>query len=210
MGELLIVLLILVLIALAVGAVVLGRRNRKQREQRAAAKTAKPQDPFGSGDVDSLRGDPRALRAGAIVEVRGVNYAVRGSLRLTEDGWSWAEHFLDDAKGRRVWLSVEEDPELELVLFTAAADAEVTPGKSVEFEGRTYRRTESGTARFTAEGTTGLDSSGTLHYQDYVADDDARLSLEAYGTGDKWEVSSGEVLSRYEVRIFPAGGEADD
>lgn len=202
-------LLVLVLVAVAIGAVLTTRRNRRVREERAKAKAREPVDPFGSGDVDALRGDPRALRAGAIVEIRGVNYSVRGSLRLTEDGWSWAEHFLDDAKGRRVWLSVEEDPELELVLFTSLDDAGVAPGKSIELEGRTYRRTETGTARFTAEGTTGLDPTGTLRYQDYVADDDSRLSMEAYGSGEKWEVSRGEVLSRYEVRIFPAAGEGD-
>lgn len=207
MGELILIVIVVVLLGLAVwGAMQLLKRNRQRQAEEAEKEKAanKPVDPFGTGDVDALRGDPRQLRAGAIVEIRGHDYSVRGSLRLNEEGWSWDEHFLDDATGRQAWLSVEEDPELELVLFSTLADADVEPAKSVDVEGRTYRRTETGTASFTAEGTTGLDSSGTLRYQDYAADDGWRLSLEAYGDGGKWEVSRGEVLSRYEVRIFPA------
>lgn len=204
LGEaLLIILLIIVVIVLVVIGVQLVRRNKAaQAERDKANKTGK--DPFSSGDVDALRGDPRELGPGAIMDIRGETYSVRGSLRLTEDGWSWAEHFLDNAAGRRYWLSVEEDPELELVLFTTLQDATVRPGaKTVELEGRSYRHEESGTARYRAEGTTGLDPEGTVRYQDYTAGEDARLSFESYGTGDKWEVSRGEVLSRYEVRIYP-------
>lgn len=204
MGEFLLIVIVLVVLGLAIWGVVrlVQHKSRSQEAQQQGAD--KPVDPFGSDDVDALRGDPRQLQAGAIVEIRGHDYTVRGSLRLTEDGWSWDEHFLDDAQGKRVWLSVEEDPELELVLFREVPDAEVRPGRSIELDGRSYRRSESGTARYTTEGTTGLDSGGTLHYQDYAADDDSRLALEAYGDGGKWEVSRGEVLSRYEVRIFPA------
>jgi len=203
-GEFVLVVIVLLVVALAVwGGVRLIQRNRQSHDTRQGG-AEKPVDPFGTGDVDALRGDPRQLQAGAIVEIRGHDYTVRGSLRLNEEGWSWDEHFLDDAQGKRIWLSVEEDPELELVLFTALPDAEVRPGKSIEWEGRNYRRTESGTARYTTEGTTGLDDGGTVHYQDYVSDDDSRLALEAYGDNGKWEASRGEVLSRYEVRIFPA------
>ena len=212
MGDIVLVVIVLALLGLAVwGGVQLARRRRQRRAEAQRKAAAGPVDPFGSGDVDSLRGDPRQLRAGAIVEIRGRDYTVRGSLRLSEDGWSWHEHFLDDANGERAWLSVEEDPELEMVLFTPRPDADVRPGTTIELDGRTYRRSESGTARFTAEGTTGLDASGTLRYQDYAADDGSRLSLEAYGSAaegdEKWEVSRGEVLSRYEVRIFPASTE---
>lgn len=198
--ALVVVLLVLILVALVVVGVLLARRGRAE-----PAAGAEPADPFGSGDVDAVRGDPRALAPGALVEIRGESYGVRGTLRLTEDGWSWAEHLLENAAGRRFWLSVEEDPELELVLFTELSDVVVTPAKTIELDGRSYRHQESGTATFTAEGTTGLDSGGTVHYQDFAAGDDARLSLESYGESGKWEVSRGEVLSRYEVRTYPAG-----
>ncbi|MFI6025182.1 DUF4178 domain-containing protein [Amycolatopsis magusensis] len=195
-----VVLLVLVLVALVVVGVLLARRGRK-----APAEPAAGTDPFGSADVDAVRGDPRTLGPGAIAEIRGESFAVRGTLRLSEDGWSWAEHLVENPAGKRFWLSVEEDPDLELVLFSTLTDVAVTPGKTIDLDGRAYRHQESGTAAYTAEGTTGLDAQGTVHYQDYAAGDDARLSLESYGDGGKWEVSRGEVLSRYEVRIYPAG-----
>ena len=108
--------------------------------------------------ADALRGDPRRLKPGDIVEIRRVSYAVRGSVHLIEGGWSWAEHLLDTVEGDKRWLSVEEDPDLELVLWTAEPAATVTPGApTLDFAGRRYASEESGQARFTATGSTGLD-----------------------------------------------------
>ena len=139
-----------------------------------------PADPFATGDVDALRGDPRTLKPGDIVEIRGRSYAVRGTLRFTEGDWGWAEHLLDDAAGNRTWLSVEEDPDLELVLWNEVPTATIRPGEpTVDFDGRRYVRDEGGHARYTATGTTGLDPTGTVEYHDYAAPDGALLSFEA-------------------------------
>ncbi|PZF86945.1 DUF4178 domain-containing protein [Micromonospora deserti] len=157
---------------------------------------------------DALRGDPRRLKPGDIAEIRQVSYAVRGSVRLVEGGWSWVEHLLDDAGGVRRWLSVEEDPELELVFWEAEPGATVTPGApTIDFAGRRYSWDESGQARYTATGTTGLDPTGTMRYHDYQASGGARLSFEAYGEAG-WEVARGERLHRSEVMIYPQA-EAD-
>ncbi|SCL59420.1 protein of unknown function [Micromonospora citrea] len=188
----------LVGVAGVVVAVVALRRARS----RPKAPTG-PVDPLRDRDADALRGDPRRLKPGDIVEIRGTSYAVRGSIRLVEGGWSWAEHLLDDAAGVRRWLSVEEDPELELVLWAAEPGATVTPGApTIEFAGRRYNWDESGQARYTATGTTGLDPNGTMRYHDYQAPGGARLSFEAYGEAG-WEVALGEVLHRADVMIYP-------
>ncbi|GAA2701778.1 DUF4178 domain-containing protein [Micromonospora olivasterospora] len=189
----------LVGVAGVVIAVVALRRSRTGRRPQA------PGDPFRDRDADALRGDPRRLRPGDIVEVRGVSYAVRGSVRLDEGGWSWSEHLLDDAAGGRRWLSVEEDPDLELVLWTAEPSATLAPGApTVDFDGRRFASHESGSARFTATGTTGLDPAGTMRYHDYRSPDGARLSFEAYGNAG-WEVARGELLHRAEVMVYPQG-----
>ncbi|MEU6128721.1 DUF4178 domain-containing protein [Saccharopolyspora sp. NPDC047091] len=190
--------IVLIGIAVAVSSLVLLYRRTRAAPQAASG----PTDPFHTGDEDSLRGDPRRLKAGDIVEVRGLSYTVRGSLRLVEGGWGWAEHLLDDAKGTQVWLGVEEDPDLELTLWTPADDAGEPGGKHVEFGGRRYAREESGSATFRSEATTGLDEQGTVRYQDYAADDGALLGFESYGDSG-WEASTGERLSRYDVRIYP-------
>jgi len=203
-----IVLLAAAVVTLLVGLAAL-RRARAQRAGGTATGTRSSAsvDPFRDNDADALRGDPRALKPGDIVEIRGVSYAVRGSLLCSEGSWSWSEHFLDDAQGRRVWLSVEEDPDLELVLWTEVPSATVRPDRpTVEFGGRRYTRDESGQARFTGTGTTGLAPSGSLRYHDYAAPDGAQLSFERYGDSETWEVGTGETLHRAEVTIYPQAG----
>lgn len=179
--------------------------------QRARQRTSTPTrpagtDPFRDHDADILRGDPRRLRPGDLVEIRQVTYAVRGCLHLAEGGWTWAEHLLESTDGRSHWLSVEEDPDLELVLWTAEPGATVTPGPpTVDFDGRRYHSDESGRARWTSTGTTGLTPTGHVRYHDYQAPGGARLSFEQYGDAG-WEVSRGELLRRAEVMVYPQGG----
>lgn len=197
----LLVVLVLLLVVVAVVAVVLGMRARRAARQ-GESRAGVPQDPFGTGDQDSLRGDPRALKAGDIVEIRSTTYTVRGSLRLDEGGWGWSEHLLDDAKGTQVWLAVEEDPDLILTLWTPVTGVGAPGEETVEHDGRTYRSGESGEANFRSEATTGLDAEGTVRYHDYETSDGALLGFESYG-GAAWEATAGEKLSRYDVLIYP-------
>lgn len=204
----LVVILLVAILAVFVAILVvllLARRRARQLQKEAGARAAaRPVDPFGSQDADAVQGDPRAIKPGDIVEVRGQSYGVRGTLTFREGSWSWVEHLLDDPQGRKRWLSVEEDPDLELVLWQDVPDATVTPGPStVEFDGRRYHSKESGTARYQGVGTTGLDPQGKVRYHDYGARDGARLSFEQYGGSGTWEVGRGEVLTRAEVQIFP-------
>lgn len=192
------IVVVTLLIIIAVVAVVMGVRAKRD----AARPGSRPVDPFHTGDQDSLRGDPRTLKAGDIVEVRGHSYTVRGTIRLSEGGWNWAEHLLDDAKGGQVWLAVEEDPDLILSLWTPVADAGEPGPKTIDFAGRTYHSEESGSAEFRSEATTGLAEQGTVRYHDYEASDGSMLGFESYGAAD-WEVSAGEALSRYDLLIYP-------
>jgi hypothetical protein len=198
-----IVVLCLAAVAVAVWLVIRAARRRRP----AAPGPAAPADPFSTADTDALRGDPRALKPGDIVEIRGRSHAVRGTLRFAEGDWGWAEHLLDDAAGHKVWLSVEEDPDLELVLWTEVPTATVQPGPpTVDFDGRRYTRDESGHARYTSTGTTGLNATGTVEYHDYAAPDGARLNFERYGGSANWEVGRGERLHRAELLIYPQAG----
>ncbi|WP_422753904.1 DUF4178 domain-containing protein [Micromonospora sp. WMMD708] len=173
---------------------------------RKPARPTPAKDPFRDTDSDALRGDPRKLKPGDIVEIRGVSYAVRGSVHLVEGGWSWAEHLLDTVEGDKRWLSVEEDPDLELVLWTAEPAATITPGApTLDFAGRRYSWEESGQARYSATGSTGLDPYGTVRYQDYRGQGGERLSFEAYGEAG-WEVGRGERLHRADVMVYPQSG----
>jgi len=197
---------LLAAVAALVAAVValLAARRKAASGPAGAGGVTPPADPFADRDHDALRGDPRTLKPGDLVEIRSHTYAVRGSLRFAEGGWHWAEHLLDDAAGDKVWISVEEDPDLELALWREVRGATVSPGaKSIDFDGRSYASEESGRATYTSTGTTGLDATGTMRYHDYAARDGALLSFERYGDGEGWEVGRGDKLRRHEVQIFP-------
>ncbi|GAA3853842.1 DUF4178 domain-containing protein [Streptomyces sedi] len=196
----------------ALAAVVVTFVLRARAKPRATAPRA-PRDPF-APDAET-GGDPRTLKAGDMVEYLGQRLFVRGSLRLTEGGFTWSEHFLDpmDADvgedGRR-WISVEEDPDLEVMLWTEyRGEGELLPSaKTLTVEGVTYVRAEHGTAAYRSEGTTGLGADGRVEYADYEAPGGRGLAFERFpgaGGPGRWEVSLGERVPRGTLTIYPGG-----
>ncbi|WP_249040578.1 DUF4178 domain-containing protein [Nocardia cyriacigeorgica] len=198
----LIVALIVVIVLACVSFYMVYKLTKEKRAQEQARPSA-PVDPFADKDADALRGDPRALKAGDIVDIFGQSYTVRGTLRLKEGGYQWAEHLLDTGKDVQHWLSVEEDPDLELVLWTETAGLPAPGAAELEHEGKRFRLEETGTARFSSEATTGLAPSGVLTYHDYRADDGTRLSFEEFGDAGRKEGTLGQVLNRSAVMIYP-------
>lgn len=194
----LLVVVLAVLVLLAVIAVIASRRRSRPGPPPAPGA---PVDPLSSHEGVT---DVRTVRAGDMVDYRGTLYFVRGSLRLTEGGYSWAEHFLDDARGARCWISVEEDPDLEVVLWTER-DAPAEPGgEHLEVDGMTYRLGERGTARYRSEGTTSLAEQGSVEYVDYTGGGGRSLGFERFD-GGKWETGVGEAVVLSALRVYPAG-----
>ncbi|MFW0783210.1 DUF4178 domain-containing protein [Gordonia sp. CPCC 206044] len=201
------ILLIIIVALLAIIAVVvlfnfLGARKTRRAEEEALHERAHgPRDPFSTADDDSVRGDPRTLKPGDLVDLRGSTFAVRGTLQLSQGGFRWTENFLDTGTGRKAWISVEDDPDLEVVLWHELTGVTLTPGPAtLELDGHRYVSDESGGADFTSVGTTGLTARGSMRYHDYEAGDE-RLSFEDFGSG--WECARGEVIDRGEYRIYP-------
>ena len=197
------IIALLLIIAVAVVFKVLGARAARKSEADALHnRTYSPGDPFSSADDDAVRGDPRQLKPSDLVDVRDTTFAVRGVIRFAQDGYNWIEAHLDTGTGRRGWLSVEDDPDLELVMWHALQGITLVPGPpTLDFEGRRYSYDEDGSARFTSAGTTGVATNGKMRYHDYEAGGH-RLSFEDFGSG--WEAARGEVLARGEVRIYPS------
>ncbi|MDL9946726.1 DUF4178 domain-containing protein [Gordonia sp. ABSL11-1] len=202
--EILLIVIVALLLIIAVVVVFnfLGNRKLRQAEEDALRHRAyRPGDPFSTADDDAVRGDPRQLEPGDLVELRGETFAVRGTLRLTQGGYVWTENFLDTGTGRKAWISVEDDPDLEVVLWHELPGVTLTPGpQSLELDGRRYSSDESGGADYTSAGTTGLAPRASMRYHDYEAGDE-RLSFEDFGSG--WECARGEVIERSEYRIYP-------
>src|SRR5262245_17186932 len=196
------VLLVLIVLAVIAVGVVFYLRSR-QRRAAAPVRPGEPVDPL--ADHQGVT-DIRTVRAGDMIDYGDQLYFVRGSLRLTEGGYSWSEHFLDDARGSRVWVSVEEDPDLEVVLWRET-DAVTEPGgKTMEVGGVTYRRDGAGTAQYTAEGTTTVAERGSVEYVDYEGPEGKALSFERFD-GGKWEAGLGESVALPALRVYPAGSD---
>ncbi|MGV9709254.1 DUF4178 domain-containing protein [Gordonia sp. NPDC003424] len=205
---LIIIVALLLIIAIVVVFNFLGNRKLRQAETDAVRQRAyQPGDPFSTADDDAVRGDPRNLKPGDLVEIRGETYAVRGTLRLTQSGYVWTENFLDTGSGHKAWISVEDDPDLEVVLWQELSGVTLAPGPAtVELDGHRYASDEAGSAQFTSAGTTGLAGAGAMRYHDYEAGA-ARLSFEDFGSG--WECARGDVLGRSDYRIYPTSSTPD-
>jgi hypothetical protein len=196
------VLLILLLLAVVAVGVVLYLRSKAKRTP-VDERPGKPIDPL--ADHQGVT-DIRTVRAGDMIDYGDQLYFVRGSLRLTEGGYTWSEHFLDDARGSRMWVSVEEDPDLEVVLWRETEDVTAPGGKTMEVGGVTYRKDEDGTAKYTSEGTTTVAERGSVEYVDYEGPDGKALSFERFD-GGKWEAGLGESVALPAMRVYPAGSD---
>ncbi|WP_425428055.1 DUF4178 domain-containing protein [Allonocardiopsis opalescens] len=194
-------MVVLLVIAALVAVIVVLLRQRRAAEPQARP-PAVPSDPFADTGTG---GDPRSLKAGDMVEYLGDRSWVRGSLRLSEGGSTWSEHFLDlsEQGSPKRWLSVEEDPDLQLAMWTSLPESDLTPHSPVlEFEGVTYRLQERGTASYRSEGTTGLRPQGGMDYADYEAPDGRQLSFERFDHG-RWEPSLGTPVPNGSLTIYP-------
>ncbi|MGC4745088.1 DUF4178 domain-containing protein [Micromonospora sp. DT201] len=193
--------LVVALAVLAVVVVVIVVRASRRATTRPGGRSSVART------AESLRGDPLRLTPGDRVRIREREYAVSGTIRLVEGDWSWVQHLLDDGSGTPHRLSVEDGPELELVLWTAEPGATVTPGApTIDLDGLRYTWAESGQARYTATGETGLTAAGTVRYHDYQSGGTARLSFEAYGE-EGWRVARGDLLEPPDLTIPPIPGE---
>ncbi|MDA0567301.1 DUF4178 domain-containing protein [Streptomonospora sp. S1-112] len=187
--------------AIAVAVVVL--RNARRRPPAAPPTPPAPADPF--ADIGETQGDPLRLKAGDMLDFGAERTWIRGTLRLSEGGAVWAEHFVEVEGGRR-WLSVEQDPDVQMALWTGRPDLDLTPhGSEVELDGVRYRLTERGSASYRSEGTTGLRAEGGMDYADYESADGRLLSFERFDHG-RWEPSTGVPLTRADFTVYPGGG----
>jgi len=189
--------LLLLLLAAAVVAVIVVVRRRMAASRRPGPR----QDPL--RDVADRELD--TIGVGGVVAHGGQDHVVRGTLSFDQDGFTWVEHLLADVGVKR-WLSVEDDEGIEVAMWEAVPLADVTTGqpgdREVVIRGTAYRLDEKGTARFTAEGTTGTAPTGTVDYADYEGST-GLASFERYG-GGSWEAALGSRITPGELTIYAA------
>lgn len=196
MTELLLVLLIIVVVA---GIVVYALRGRSTNKGKRPARV----DPL--ADYPEIY-DPHKIGVGDIITYAGIDHVVRGTIKLDEEGYIWHEHLLDGSTGRR-WLTVEDDEgELDMTLWMRREGTGLEPNGDVILDDKVHRQIERGTAKFTAEGTTGTAPSGTVDYADYAtADKTGLLAFERWARTQSWEVSTGRAVTRGELSVIHSG-----
>jgi hypothetical protein len=206
MGSVIAVVIFTALIVAGIIIFIRGRRAAKPPSAGTRAKAlagtpgAPPPAPTPSQESTA---DVRRLTPGDVVLYDGTDFIVEGTIRLEQGGFRWEEHRLA-ADARALWLSVEDDEGLEVVVWdrSAAQDLEPGPG-TLTHDGVSYALDERGKARFTAEGSTGTGEAGTVEFVDYEAGD-RRLSFERYGAEGGWEVGVGAVVSEHTLDVYPA------
>ncbi len=190
-------ILVILFVVLVVAGVVVYLRGREQVNAPASPAG------LGAGSAPAApRSDVRALRLGDVVNHDGGDFIVEGTLRLEQDGFRWAEHRLVDGP-RSIWISVEDDEGLEVVIWDRGRGIELEPGpKTLTYDGVSYELEERGKASYTSEGSTGTGGGGRLEFVDYAAGEQ-RLSFERYGEDAGWEIGVGVVVSEHALDIYP-------
>jgi hypothetical protein len=194
--------LVLLFIALIAGGIVVYMRGRKREVAAGSSPAGLPQAPAPEpiGGIEA-----RALKLGDVVNYEGRDYIVEGTLRFDQGGFRWHEHRLVDGEAS-MWLSVEDDEGLEIVVWRRLRGATVEPGPgTLEHGGVSYELDERGHASFTSEGVTGAPGGGKAEFVDY-ASGRRRMSFERYGDDGGWEISLGEVISEHALDIYPSRG----
>jgi hypothetical protein len=193
-SNVIIMIVVFIIVVIVTILIVRSRAKKAQREREARnSAPSTPRDPFAADQ--NTGGDPAQIKAGDLLEFGNEKYFVRGTLRISEGGYDWAEHFFQsDDSATRLWLTVEHDPDLQVSRWRDRPDLDIEPtSKSITIDGTDYSLVEHGTATYRSEGTTGLNEKGGLDYVDYESPDGKLLAFERFDHG-RWEVSTGEPV----------------
>ncbi|MBT9313617.1 DUF4178 domain-containing protein [Leptothoe kymatousa] len=148
------------------------------------------------------------LQLGDIVQYQGNDWVVEGQLIYEQDGFTWQEYLLQDG-GTRVWLSVEEDDWLEVALMTPTKALTIStpePPKELEFQGETYRCTESGTAQMTRIRANQRPTVEQCRFFEYEGPNEKLLSIENWS--GEFEVTVGKAIQPRDITILPGDGQS--
>ncbi|MGD7001477.1 DUF4178 domain-containing protein [Corynebacterium halotolerans] len=198
--------LVLAVILVIVAVVFLIISVRKRDEDGIGEQPSTRRDMFQESD-GSANFSPSKLGPGAIISYGGIDYVIRGAIRLRQGQYTWHEYLLEGGKGAE-WLSVEYDEgQLNLGWWLSRKDLDLEPAQELTVEGTRYRKVESGVGEYTTEGTTGLGERGRYKYWDMAETGGNRLlGLEVYGEDGPTEASLGWKILPGEITVYPAPG----
>lgn len=199
-----------VVVLVLVGRAAIKRQRERARKVAAAEqRSARRQDPLAE-DVPT-GGDPMSLKVGDLIDITDFGdggrrtYAIRGQIVCREGKYEWREFLIDTGSGDKCWLSVEkEEGDVTVILWREVPSHEVDLGnRDAVHNGVRYRLEEDGTARYTSEGTTGLQPAGMVEYADYKGPNGTWFARERFD-GAAWEFGTGKTVDQTFMVIYPA------
>ncbi|TDX51539.1 DUF4178 domain-containing protein [Orenia marismortui] len=150
---------------------------------------------------------PLNLQIGDIVEYDLMEYKVIGKIDYEEGGYKWYDYHISDGKNN-LWLSAEEDDELEVGLFKKLDSGdelysklqEKIPNK-ITFNNQAYSLIEEGNANIMVEGQVGAKTGQRIRYWDYEASNGEQVSVEKWV--NELEISIGQEVKKSLLEYYP-------
>lgn len=204
---------ILILIVAVVVAVVVWKANKRKSSGGETAATAPPS------------GEPRIqhMQPGGLFSLRSfgedmedLDVSVTARHLYDEDGFQWFE-LEGETGGNKVWLTVEDDDELELSITlkkVSLEDVGLTKEKiqsigdnddgQIEFDGQTYLFDDRGDAVFHRNGD--LMRSEKFTYWDFESSDESRyITVERWSDGT-FECHLSQPVRESQITIYSTTG----
>lgn len=129
------------------------------------------------------------------------DYIVVGKIAYNDSGYEWHDYQLKGDR-RRIWLSAEQDDELEIAVYEKIQTKLSTPiPDELEIDGVRYHLEEHGFANVThVSGEAGASVGQNVEYWDFESEDERYLSVEKWG--GQIEVSKGYPITEKEINIL--------
>lgn len=140
---------------------------------------------FGKGKKITRRLEELAnAPVGAATTIQGRRGFIKGTVIMVEAGDTWIEHLVQDQEGSTLWISIENFDRTVATVWSALSPGAVNGSpedKRINHGGKTFKRSEDGTAAFTTKGDVDLHDTGSFDYVDFEGPDGMRLGFERYG-----------------------------
>src|SRR5690554_3910301 len=136
-----------------------------------------------------------SLRIGDIVVHLDETYIVNQRIVNHANGFFWQDYKLYSGNDACIWLSVEDDDELEVALYRPVdLPIHADPPEELEYLGQRFRLSEKGSCDAKISRETGSETRTTAYSWDYDGSAGERLSVQRWGDSE-YEVMVGQPIN---------------
>jgi hypothetical protein len=163
---------------------------------------------FGGSDDSAPARDVTVttLEPGDVVIHFDVTYVVEQRITYHQQGFFWFDYRLDDGMGKKAWLSVSDDDELELAFFHPVEDLDLgfPPPQSFTYDGTTFTFEEGGLVDSKIDRGSGTETRTSVESYDYEGDDGRLFGVQRWNQAEV-EMAIGKTIAPIELDLLPGG-----